>query len=72
MLHGTQPVVFGDGEQSRDFTFVQNVVQANLLAFEAPGAAGMVFNIGTGGRFTLNQDAGSARKNLREEGAGEI
>jgi UDP-N-acetylglucosamine/UDP-N-acetylgalactosamine 4-epimerase len=55
MLHGTQPVVFGDGEQSRDFTFVQNVVQANLLAFEAPGAAGMVFNIGTGGRFTLNQ-----------------
>jgi UDP-N-acetylglucosamine/UDP-N-acetylgalactosamine 4-epimerase len=55
MLQGTQAVVFGDGEQSRDFTFVKNVVQANLLACEAPGAAGMVFNIGTGGRFTLNK-----------------
>jgi nucleoside-diphosphate-sugar epimerase len=55
LIEGTQPVVFGDGEQSRDFNFVENVVQANLLACEAPGCAGKVLNIGTGGRFTLNE-----------------
>ncbi|MBZ5528587.1 MAG: SDR family oxidoreductase [Acidobacteriia bacterium] len=54
-LDGAQPVVYGDGEQSRDFTYVENVVQANLLACEAPGASGKVFNIGTGARITLNQ-----------------
>jgi UDP-N-acetylglucosamine/UDP-N-acetyl-alpha-D-glucosaminouronate 4-epimerase len=54
-LEGAQPVVFGDGEQSRDFTYVENAVQANLLACEAGGASGKVFNVGTGGRFTLNQ-----------------
>jgi len=54
VLEGTQPVVFGDGEQSRDFTFVENVVRVNLQACEAPNASGLVFNIGTGGRFTLN------------------
>jgi nucleoside-diphosphate-sugar epimerase len=55
MLDGARPVVFGDGEQSRDFTFVENVVQANLLACEAPHCAGMVFNVGTGNRFSLNE-----------------
>jgi nucleoside-diphosphate-sugar epimerase len=51
-----QPVtIFGDGEQSRDFTYVANAVQANLLACEAEGAAGMSFNVGTGNRYTLNQ-----------------
>jgi nucleoside-diphosphate-sugar epimerase len=55
LIEGTQPVVFGDGEQSRDFNFVENVVLANLLACEAPGSTGRVFNIGTGGRFTLNE-----------------
>ena len=54
-LEETQPVIFGDGSQSRDFTFVDNAVQANLLAFEAPNASGKVFNIGIGGRVTLNQ-----------------
>jgi UDP-glucose 4-epimerase len=54
-LDETDPVIFGDGEQSRDFTYVENAVQANLLACEAPNASGKVFNIGTGGRFTLNQ-----------------
>lgn len=53
-LEGTEPVVFGDGEQTRDFTFVENAVQANLLAFEAPNAAGKVFNVGTSGRVSLN------------------
>ncbi len=55
VLDGSQPVVYGDGEQSRDFTYIENVVQANLLASEAPGVSGMVFNVGTGQRYTLNQ-----------------
>jgi UDP-N-acetylglucosamine/UDP-N-acetyl-alpha-D-glucosaminouronate 4-epimerase len=54
-LADESPVVYGDGEQTRDFTFVENAVQANLLACEAPGVAGQVFNIGTGGRVSLNQ-----------------
>ncbi|HJY86225.1 MAG TPA: NAD-dependent epimerase/dehydratase family protein, partial [Candidatus Acidoferrales bacterium] len=55
MLNGVPPVVFGDGEQSRDFTYVENAVQATLLASKAPGVSGMVFNVGTGRRYTLNQ-----------------
>ena len=54
-LEDTQPVIFGDGEQTRDFTYVENAVQANLLACEAPSASGKVFNIGVGERFSLNQ-----------------
>jgi len=55
LLDGASPVVFGDGEQSRDFTYVDNVVDANLLACEAPEVSGMLFNVGTGRRATLNQ-----------------
>jgi len=55
LLDSAQPVVYGDGEQSRDFTYVENVVEANLLACEAANASGRVFNVGTGNRFTLNQ-----------------
>jgi len=54
-LDDTQPVVFGDGEQTRDFTYVENAVQANLLACEAPNASGKVFNVGVGGRVSLNE-----------------
>jgi nucleoside-diphosphate-sugar epimerase len=54
-LEETQPVIFGDGEQSRDFTYVENAVQANLLACEAPNVSGKVFNVGTGRRFTLKE-----------------
>jgi nucleoside-diphosphate-sugar epimerase len=54
-LEDTQPVIFGDGEQTRDFTYVDNAVQANLLACEAPNVSGKVFNIGVGGRSSLNQ-----------------
>ncbi len=53
-LRGIRPIVYGDGEQSRDFTYVDNVVEANLLACMADGVAGMVFNVGTGERRTLN------------------
>jgi UDP-glucose 4-epimerase len=49
------PVIFGDGEQSRDFTYVENVVHANLLAMDAPTAAGRVYNVACGERITLNQ-----------------
>src|SRR6202041_1169944 len=54
-LEETEPVIFGDGTQSRDFTYVDNAVQANLLACEAPRASGGVFNIGTGMRVNLNE-----------------
>jgi nucleoside-diphosphate-sugar epimerase len=48
LLQRRPPVIFGDGKQSRDFTFIANVVQANLLAMQAPGVAGEVFNIACG------------------------
>ncbi|OGD24086.1 MAG: Vi polysaccharide biosynthesis protein VipB/TviC [Candidatus Aminicenantes bacterium RBG_13_63_10] len=57
-LEGRAPVIFGDGEQSRDFTYVTNVVQANLLAAEAPAAPGQVYNIGCGERTTVGLLAG--------------
>jgi nucleoside-diphosphate-sugar epimerase len=55
ILRGESPVVYGDGEQSRDFTYITNVVDATLRACEAPGASGKVLNGGTGARITLNQ-----------------
>jgi len=57
MLDGKQPVIYGDGEQSRDFAYVDNVVQANLKACMAPaeGCAGRVFNVACGRRVTLNE-----------------
>jgi UDP-N-acetylglucosamine/UDP-N-acetyl-alpha-D-glucosaminouronate 4-epimerase len=61
-LEQEQPVIYGDGEQTRDFTFVENAVQANLLACEAPSASGRVFNIGTGERISLNQTLEQLRR----------
>jgi len=57
MLRGEQPTIFGDGETSRDFTYIDNAVSANLLACSAPAAecAGRVFNCATGRRITLNE-----------------
>jgi len=57
MLRGEQPTVFGDGGQSRDFTHIDNAVEANLLAARAPAAsvAGRVFNVATGTRVNLNE-----------------
>ncbi len=55
LLDGRPPTVYGDGEQSRDFTFVENVVNANLLACKAEGAAGTVLNVACGERYTLNR-----------------
>jgi UDP-glucose 4-epimerase len=57
MMRGERPTIFGDGEQGRDFTHVDNVVGANLLALEAPATsvAGRVFNVACGQRHTLNE-----------------
>jgi nucleoside-diphosphate-sugar epimerase len=57
MLAGEQPTIYGDGEQSRDFTYIDNVVNANLLAAAAPGekVSGCVMNLATGTAATLNQ-----------------
>jgi len=55
MLKDEQPVIFGDGEQSRDFTHVYNNVEANLLACVVQDAASMMFNIACGDRITLNE-----------------
>jgi UDP-glucose 4-epimerase len=57
MLRGEQPTIFGEGETSRDFTYIDNAVSANLLACSAPAAecAGGVFNCATGRRITLNE-----------------
>jgi UDP-glucose 4-epimerase len=57
MLAGKPPVIFGDGEQSRDFTAVENVMAANLLAAETAQGIGEVFNIACGQTSTLNQIA---------------
>jgi UDP-glucose 4-epimerase len=56
MLAGEQPTIYGDGEQSRDFTYIDNVVEANLLAAAAPAekVAGQMMNVATGARITLN------------------
>lgn len=54
MLDGERPVIYGDGEQSRDFTFIDDAVQANILAAESD-VTGEAFNVGTGGRITVNE-----------------
>ncbi len=55
MVRGERPVVFGDGEQTRDFCFVENVVRANLLAAEAPNVTGEAVNIACGERVSINR-----------------
>jgi nucleoside-diphosphate-sugar epimerase len=54
MLDGDRPVIYGDGEQSRDFTYIDNAIQANILAAESD-VTGEAFNVGTGGRVTVNE-----------------
>jgi nucleoside-diphosphate-sugar epimerase len=55
MTSGKSPMIFGDGEQSRDFTYVADVVQANRLAATAPGVSGNVYNVACGHRTSLLQ-----------------
>jgi UDP-glucose 4-epimerase len=54
VLEGRQPTIYGDGTQSRDFTYVANIVEANLLACTTPGIAGEAFNAACGDRITVN------------------
>ena len=63
MLDGERPVIFGDGEQSRDFTYVDNAVQANVLAAEGD-VTGEAFNVGVGGRVTVNELVGTLNDHL--------
>ncbi len=69
MMRGERPVIFGDGEQGRDFTYVDNAVQANLLALHAEKdkVAGRVFNVACGQRHTLNETYGILARLLQYE-----
>ena len=55
LIDARQPIIYGDGEQTRDFTYVANVVDGVLRACQAPGIAGEVMNVATGGRISLNE-----------------
>ena len=55
LLEERRPTIYGDGEQTRDFTYVANVVDGVLRACEAPNAAGEVINVANGGRISLNE-----------------
>ena len=70
MLRGETPVIYGDGLQSRDFTFIDNVVSANLLACSAPAerVCGRVFNTATGRQITLNETFATLKRIIRYEG----
>jgi UDP-glucose 4-epimerase len=63
---GEPVTIYGDGEQSRDFTYVDNVVAANLLAADAPGVGGEIINVATGGSETVNALADAIGALLRK------
>jgi UDP-glucose 4-epimerase len=65
MLKGEKPIIFGDGEQSRDFTYVSNVVEANILASKAQDISGEAFNIACGERTTVNSLAKTINEVLK-------
>jgi nucleoside-diphosphate-sugar epimerase len=71
MLRGEQPTIFGDGETSRDFNYIDNAISANLLACAAPAAecAGRVFNCATGRRITLNETFAALKQLTGYKGA---
>lgn len=67
MLDGVPPTIYGDGQVSRDFTHVENVIQANLAAAEAPAAVGRVMNVAVGASHTLNELVATLRDMLSFE-----
>jgi nucleoside-diphosphate-sugar epimerase len=67
LLKQQPPTIFGDGEQSRDFTYIKNVVWANIRAATAPKAAGKIINIATGVRITLNELIGKLKVIIKSE-----
>jgi UDP-glucose 4-epimerase len=62
LFSGEPITIFGDGDQSRDFTYIDNVVDANLLAMEAEGVGGGVFNVACGGRVSINELVAEAER----------
>ena len=72
LLERTSPTIFGDGEQSRDFTYVDDVAGLCLKAAAAPNAAGKMYNAGNGGRFTLNYIWSPAAEHGRCRAQGEL
>ena len=62
LLDGESPVIYGDGNQSRDFTYVDNVIEGTALALTAPGVGGKVFNVAFGGGVTVNDLFGLVRE----------
>lgn len=64
ILRGQPPTVYGDGLQSRDFTYIENVIQGNLLAMRAPKLAGEVVNLACGGELTINEVIGAINRVL--------
>lgn len=71
MLAGEQPTIYGDGSQSRDFTYIENVVQGNLLAADAPAdkVSGQMMNLATGSQITLNETFETLRELTGYKGA---
>lgn len=67
IIEGERPVIFGDGEQSRDFTYVANIVEANGLAIEAPEISGEIINVACGDKTTVNQLFESVRQILQND-----
>ena len=67
IIQGERPAIFGDGEQSRDFTYVANIVEANRLAIEAPEISGEVINAACGNKTTVNQLFEHIRQNLQKD-----
>jgi UDP-glucose 4-epimerase len=80
LLRGQTPIIYGDGRQSRDFTYVENVVAANLLALEASGLQGQSVNVATGRAVTLREllaelgrlTGTKAKPELRPRRAGDV
>jgi nucleoside-diphosphate-sugar epimerase len=62
LSEGTRPIIYGDGEQTRDFTYVTNVVDGVIRAAETPGVAGHVFNVATNSRISLNELLAALKK----------
>jgi UDP-glucose 4-epimerase len=67
LLNNQSPTIFGDGEQSRDFTYIDNVVWANIQAATKPGVAGEIINVATGSRITLNELVGKLKGILKSD-----
>ena len=68
MLDNVSPTIFGDGEQTRDFVFVEDIVEADMLALNSKDAPGQIFNVGSGKSVSINQVAETLKKVLRRAG----